>query len=576
MTDYLKAYTVLPKVAVQFLERFSPFNELGTSMIHEIVGDLDVGFYPKGTLIFKSQITDVTHLHIIQKGSVRVFVRNSGDSFTLKSISGEGETLGGEWLLANQKPDVNVEAMEDTFCFLMPCSLFVKLVTEQTSFQQFFRNGFQKQRVSKAYSETRNQRIRTMRLSSFDYFTIRVSDIIRPKFQVINSNSTIQQLAQTMVKFDVSSVLVADNSKNIVGIVTKKDLRSKVVASNLEYDLPVKSIMSTPIKTIPVQARLFDAALRMVREVINHLAVTEGDEIVGILAKPDIMVHQITSPTIILRDIKSGETPEAINSLTRNTPGVIRSLMEEGAKASHCINVITLLYDAIFIRAMELAARFTDSDLSKRGFVLLGRAARTEQTFAPVYDYLLAYTHDQITYIDNHGEGSLENVISKLNDFFTSCLGATPRLKISAANPRWLQPIDVWSKYIGEWTSNPIPPEIAIAKNFLDMRPIPRENSTARTLEKMMFDGITSSKSFLKGLADDFLNTTPPVSFFRNTIVQADGSQSHRLDLESQVAEPFADFARIMSFKQKITETNTLARLKALARAGIIGVDLCA
>ncbi len=139
--------------------------------------------------------------------------------------------------------------------------IFLKLASEQPLFDKFFRDEFQKDRISHAYSETRNERIRTIGLKRFDYFTIRVSDIIRPNFQVTNSDSTIQQVAETMTQFNIGSVLVKDNSEKIVGIVTKKDLRSKVVARGLDYKLPVERIMSTPIRTIPVEARLFEAAL---------------------------------------------------------------------------------------------------------------------------------------------------------------------------------------------------------------------------------------------------------------------------------------------------------------------------
>ncbi len=575
MIDNSKGYTVQSKVAVQFLGRFSPFKELGLSLIQDIVGDLEVEFYPKGAPIFGPHFADVPHLHIIQKGSVRVFIRSEGDSFTLKSIGGEGEMLGGSWLLADQKPDVTVEALEDTFCFLLPRDIFLKLASEQPSFDKFFRNEFQKDRISHAYSETRNERIRTIGLKRFDYFTIRVSDIIRPNFHVTDLNSTIQQVAETMTQFSIGSVLIRDNSEKIIGIVTKKDLRSKVVARGLNYKLPVERIMSAPIRTIPVEARLFEAALRMVRERINHLPATQGNEVVGIVTKRDIMVHQITSPIIILREIKSGETPEAMNSLTRNTPGMIRNLMEEGAKASHCTNVITLLHDGIFRRALDLIARCPELGPFRPSFILLGRAARMEQTFVPVYDYLAVYNNDQNSLGADEKEMCLENITERLNDFFSSCFGDTLRLKISAGNPRWRKPIDVWSSYIDEWTHNPIPPEIAIAKNFLDMRAVPREDKVSTSLKSLLFERIACSKNFMKGLAEEFLSIKPPVSFFRNTIVEADGTQLHRLDLENRLAEPFTDFARIMSFKYQVTETNTLTRLKSLAHAGAISEDLC-
>ncbi|MFH0958357.1 MAG: putative nucleotidyltransferase substrate binding domain-containing protein, partial [Pseudomonadota bacterium] len=149
------------------------------------------------------------------------------------------------------------------------------------------------------------------------------------------------------------------------------------------------------------------------------------------------------------------------------------------------------------------------------------------------------------------------------------------RSKISAANPRWRGSLEVWSKYADEWTSNPIPPEIRIAKNFLDTRPLPGANNIAKSFLNLFFDKVSSSVKFMKGMAEDFLSIKPPVSFFREAIVEADGAQTAKLDLESRVAEPFADFARLMCFSYRVMETNTLARLKALARIKAIDRDLC-
>lgn len=574
MIDYSKGYAVEPKVAVQFLGRFSPFKELGPTPIQEIARDLDVEFYPKGTQIFRRNITEVTHLHIIQKGGVKLFVSSEGDTFMLKSIGGEGETLGGSWLLGNQKPDVTVEALEDTFCLLLPKTTFLKLVAEQLSFEHFFSDEFQNQRISKAYTETRNRRVRNIGLKRFDYFTILVSDVVRPNFQAINSNSTIQKLAEIMTQFKVGSVLVEDDSDNPVGIVTKKDLRTKVVARGLGYDLPVESIMTSPVLTIPIQARLFEAALRMVRKQIKHLPVTQGNEIVGVITKHDIMVHQATSPLMLLRDIKSIESPESMNLLSRNIPGFIRSLMEEGAKASHCTNVISLLYDRIFDRAMDLIAHFLDASSVKTSIMVLGRAARSEQTFVPVYDYLVVYDSSENSFSSDGPEANLEKITSGLNSFLSSCFEDTLRFRISGANPRWRKPIDVWSGYIDEWINNPIPPEVAIARNFLDMRALPRENEPSIILKKTLLDKMSGNKNFMRGLAADFLSVAPPLSFFRNEIVEADGATSTRLDLENRLAEPIVDFARIMSFKYKITETNTLSRLKSLNEVGAISQGL--
>ncbi|MFH0960741.1 MAG: cyclic nucleotide-binding domain-containing protein, partial [Pseudomonadota bacterium] len=151
MNDNFSNYAVTPKVAFHFLCRVSPFKELDVDIIEELVRRIEVEFYPKGTTIFRQELTNVTHFHVIQKGSVQVFLRTEDDTFTLRNIGGEGETFGGACLIRRRVPDFTVETLEDTFCFLIPKELFLKIVSENVSFEKFFLAEFQKDRMSEAY-----------------------------------------------------------------------------------------------------------------------------------------------------------------------------------------------------------------------------------------------------------------------------------------------------------------------------------------------------------------------------------------------------------------------------------------
>ena len=145
MIQNLPGYSAPPKIAVQFLERFSPFKELDSISIDQLAREVEVEFYPKGALLFRQHLTEVTHLHVIHKGSVQVFVRSESETLTLKNLGGEGETLGASWLISDEKPDVTVEALEDTFCFLIPKAIFLKFLSEQSAFGLFFRDEFQRE-----------------------------------------------------------------------------------------------------------------------------------------------------------------------------------------------------------------------------------------------------------------------------------------------------------------------------------------------------------------------------------------------------------------------------------------------
>jgi len=75
-----------------------------------------------------------------------------------------------------------------------------------------------------------------------------------------------------------------------VGILTETDLSRKVVAKRLDpVTTMVSSVMTKPILSMDRYMPVKEAEEFMKKKKIRHLAVTEGDEIVGILSLKDLV-----------------------------------------------------------------------------------------------------------------------------------------------------------------------------------------------------------------------------------------------------------------------------------------------
>ncbi len=105
----------------------------------------------------------------------------------------------------------------------------------------------------------------------------------------IDSELTVQEAAQQMHAKNVGSVLVRIHDK-YVGILTGTDLSRKVVAKRLHPETTmVSSVMTIPILSMDRYMPVKEAEEFMKKKKIRHLAVTEGDEIVGILSVKDLV-----------------------------------------------------------------------------------------------------------------------------------------------------------------------------------------------------------------------------------------------------------------------------------------------
>jgi len=67
-------HAVAPDVAVDFLKETMPFKELGDEVLYDLAKHCRIDFFPKGTRLFTYNKTEITHLHLIQRGGVRAYI----------------------------------------------------------------------------------------------------------------------------------------------------------------------------------------------------------------------------------------------------------------------------------------------------------------------------------------------------------------------------------------------------------------------------------------------------------------------------------------------------------------------
>jgi CBS domain-containing protein len=105
----------------------------------------------------------------------------------------------------------------------------------------------------------------------------------------IYSEATAKEAAQLMKEKRIGSLLIK-GYEGYVGIVSEKDLVYKVVGEDLPQNtVPLSSIMTESILSIEKTASSSEASILMLEYKINHLAITENDDIAGILSIKDLI-----------------------------------------------------------------------------------------------------------------------------------------------------------------------------------------------------------------------------------------------------------------------------------------------
>ncbi|MGA3059651.1 MAG: CBS domain-containing protein [Candidatus Bathyarchaeia archaeon] len=117
-----------------------------------------------------------------------------------------------------------------------------------------------------------------------------VKDVMSSPVVTMAENESSNKAAAVMDKNDLGCIIVTDKAGNSIGIITERDLVSRVLARNLKPDaVKAKEIMTTPLVTIEPDATITEAARRMNRLDIRRLGVFYKGNLVGIISSKDIL-----------------------------------------------------------------------------------------------------------------------------------------------------------------------------------------------------------------------------------------------------------------------------------------------
>ncbi|MGZ5490824.1 MAG: CBS domain-containing protein, partial [Nitrososphaeraceae archaeon] len=106
-----------------------------------------------------------------------------------------------------------------------------------------------------------------------------LSSYIHTQFVTADENSSVAEAVKVLQPKNVEIILVTSSSDGgkYVGIVTDSDILEKVVMKGEDSDLiSLKSIMSSPIITLPSSSTVRQAIQLMRTHKIKHLPVTDS------------------------------------------------------------------------------------------------------------------------------------------------------------------------------------------------------------------------------------------------------------------------------------------------------------
>ena len=116
-----------------------------------------------------------------------------------------------------------------------------------------------------------------------------VSDIMTRTLITVADSASVDEAMHLMQSENVSSIVVEPNDAGEWGIMTRRDIVTKIVRSNLSpTDTTVGEICSRPVFAVPPDMSLREAASAMADKNFSRLLVEKDGDMIGIASETDI------------------------------------------------------------------------------------------------------------------------------------------------------------------------------------------------------------------------------------------------------------------------------------------------
>ena len=426
----------------------------------------------------------------------------------LLDMLGTGDAFGHAAMLSGLPPGFEARAAEDTLCYRIPVSVARPLLD----------------RVNR----------REIELATGPPNHRPVTRMIRSPTVRCEPMESIREVARRMTQSGATSAIV-DLRGGGFGIVTDRDIRTKIVAAGLPLSAPVSTVMTTPVFTVTPDRLGGDVLFELLELGIRHAPiVSESGQLIGVVEDADLFPAQSQSWFGARRSISRASSPEDLAAVARGLPSVVADLHAARLHAPEVVRVVSALVDAMTTRALELVAPSPGDGVV---WVAVGAQARRELTPASIArGAVVCHEPPPVEWTESVGDvlracGFPGEVVARSSDEWNRP-GGDDELELSVLIERralWGTPID----------------------------PLPEPEGPVRD-------------TVVAALARRALAAAPPTGFDADSVLEASGARSDRLDIRVAAVAPIVELARWGSAAAGVFEGSTPERLLAAAHGGAL------
>jgi CBS domain-containing protein len=532
-----------------FLGSHPPFDAVGTDDLARLSAVTEMEFSPAGKTIFSQGAGPVEYLWVVRTGAVEII----HDGRVL-DLLGPGELFGHASMISGLPTGFEARAGEDTQCCRIPADVMRPLLARPDVLRFVTRSIVTGRAVPAAAREP-----------SVDPMQRHVTALIRTQPLLCRADEPIREAAKQMTAAGASAALVRSGEK--LGIVTDRDLRSRVVAGGVSPDAPVSAIMTEPAYTVSDDRLGGDVLLDMLERDVHHVPVlSAAGEVLGVVDDGDLMAAEARKPFLLRRAIDLAASSADLAAASAGLGPMIVALHDARVAAEHVAAIRSVVLDALTRRLIELAVTAAGDPPAPFTWFALGSLARREAVPSSDVDSALAW--------QDEGAGPaagdyMARLARAVVEGLRACGMQPDAHGASASNPQFARSLASWRAATRSLSEDPAREQALILLSMItDSRPV-WGTGPGTSVADALWEA-RGRPDVQRLLALFALSFRPPTGFLRDFVVEHSGERRGQLDIKHGGLIPIVDLARWAGMAAGVASASTVERLRAAEAAGTL------
>jgi len=401
-------------------------------------------------------------------------------------------------------------------------------------------------------------------------YSHRIADLMLGDPVILPPAAPLGDAAAAMHERPADCVFVGADAGHVVGIVTERDIvsqvRQPVSDATRVRQLPLGSIMSSPVITVGADDFMHVALGRMSRHDIRQLGVVDpGGALVGWVSSRELVRQRVTSALVIGDRIASADSADDLAAGLRMLPTLAASLSREAVAGHDIAAVISSQYRA----ALRAAARLAEDMMRAAGkgpapvdyaLLMLGSAARGESLLAADQDHAILFADADTAQDDETNRQWFLALGGNISDILDAA--GIPYCKggVMSGNEAWCRSISGWRQTISDWVRRASPQDLLNVDIFFDFRHVHGSTVLAAQLQAAVSGRATRRGEFLKMLARNVGGHGGG-----RTLLGGLRTENGRFNMKANLTLPLVETLRVLAISRGIAVRGSAARAAALA-----------